>query len=131
MMNKLPKEYSEVITVIEGMGTITLSDLKSKLRAFYKRKFKDLNTNEIALFANGKFKGLCKNCGKQGHKAADCRSKNNTAGANKETKAPKPQNPFLMYSELLNGSRSKQDPSSNYSKENRAAPLAQAGVGHT
>ena len=86
MMNKLPKEYSEVITVIEGMGTITLSDLKSKLRAFYKRKFKDLNTNEIALFANGKFKGLCKNCGKQGHKAADCRSKSNTAGANKETK---------------------------------------------
>ena len=68
------------------MGTITLSDLKSKLRAFYKRKFKDLNTNEIALFANGKFKGLCKNCGKQGHKAADCRSKNNTGGANKETK---------------------------------------------
>jgi hypothetical protein len=31
------------------MGTISFSDLKSKLRAFYKRKVKDANTNEIAL----------------------------------------------------------------------------------
>ena len=47
MMNKLSKEYSDAITVIEGLDTITLSDLKSKLRGFYKRKLKDANTNEI------------------------------------------------------------------------------------
>ena len=55
IMNKLPKEYSEDIIVNEGIGTITLSDLKSKLHEFYKRKFKDANTNKIALLANCKF----------------------------------------------------------------------------
>ena len=59
----------------------TLTELKNKIRAFYKRKFKTekSSTNEIALFAGGKFKGLCRNCGKQGHKSADCRSKGSKA----------------------------------------------------
>ena len=55
------KEVEVIAHIMEGIGTITLSDMKFKLRAFYKRKFKEANTNEIALFANGKFKGLCKN----------------------------------------------------------------------
>ena len=57
MMNKLPKEYNEVITVFEGMGTNSLLDLKS----LHRRKFKEANTNKIALFSYGNFKGLCKN----------------------------------------------------------------------
>ena len=74
IIDKLPSEYSEVITaVVEGMTAITLTELKNKIRAFYKRKFKtEKSYNEIALFAGGNFKSLCRNCGKQGHKSADC-----------------------------------------------------------
>ena len=74
----LPNEYSEVITVVEGMDKITLTEVKAKIRAFYKQKFKaeksTIKEKELALFA-GQFKGNCRNCGKQGHKAAECRSK--------------------------------------------------------
>ena len=74
----LPNEYSEVITVVKGMDKITLTEVKAKIRAFYKRKFKaeksTTKEKELALFA-GQFKGNCRNCGKQGHKAAECRSK--------------------------------------------------------
>ena len=81
IIDALPKGYSEVVTVVEGMSSLTLQELKAKIRAFYKRRFKnEKDKNELALFAGGKFKGNCKNCGKQGHKAAECRSKSNTAG---------------------------------------------------
>ena len=48
MMNKLPKEYNEVITVFEGMGTNSLLDLKS----LHRRKFKEANNKEIDFFTN-------------------------------------------------------------------------------
>lgn len=81
ILNKLPAEYSEVVTNVEGMSSMTLRDVKAKIRAFYKRKFKDTNTaKELAMTAGGKFKGQCRNCGKQGHKASECRSKSNVAG---------------------------------------------------
>ena len=77
VVNKLPEEYSELITLVEGTTTtITLVDLKSKVRTFYTRKLKDSKAgNNLALAAFKQFKGLCRKCGKQGHKAADCRSK--------------------------------------------------------
>jgi hypothetical protein len=79
-----------VITVVEGMTAITLTELKAKIRAFYKRKFKtEKSSNEIALFAGGKFKGLCRNCGKQAHKSADCRSKGSKADGEKTGKGIK------------------------------------------
>ena len=67
------------------------SEYSNKIRAFYKRKFKTENssTNEIALFAGGKFKGLCRNCGTQGHKSADCRSKGSKADGEKTGKGIK------------------------------------------
>ena len=46
ILDKLPLEYSEVITTVEGQTTLTLDDLKSKIRAFYKRKFKSESSNE-------------------------------------------------------------------------------------
>ncbi len=74
----LPNKYSEVITVVEGMDKITLTEVKAKIRVFNKQKFKTdkspIKEKELALFA-GQFKGNCRNCGKQGHKAAECRSK--------------------------------------------------------
>ena len=81
ILNKLPSEYSEVVTSVEGLSSVTLRDIKAKIRAFYKRKFSgNKNPSELALFAGGKFKGDCRNCGKQGHKASECRSKSNVAG---------------------------------------------------
>ena len=82
ILDKLPKEYSEVVTMVEAMPSLTLEDLKAKIRAFFKRKFKNEKSDgELALAAFGtKFKGLCRSCGKQGHKAADCRVKNKTHG---------------------------------------------------
>ena len=84
MMNKLPKDYSEVITALkEWVLLLHPTNLKYKLRAFYQRKFKDVNTNKIHLSVNGKqiqgtMQELCKTR-TQGHKqAADYRSKNNT-----------------------------------------------------
>jgi len=68
---------------------MSLDDLKSKFRAFYKRKFKGKpNDKELALPSfSSKYKGTCKNCGKQGHKAVDCRSKPaGTRVVNKSTK---------------------------------------------
>jgi hypothetical protein len=88
ILDKLPLEYSEVITTVEGQTTLTLDDLKSKIRAFYKRKFKSESSNEkeIALAITPKFKGTCRNCGRQGHRANECRSK--PAGTKPEK--PKP-----------------------------------------
>ena len=81
IINKLPPEYSEVVTSVDGMSSMTLRDVKAKIRSFYKRKFKDnKNSTELAMSAGGKFKGQCRNCGKQGHKASECRSKSNVAG---------------------------------------------------
>ncbi len=76
VVNKLPNKYSELITLVEGSTTtITIVDLKSKIRTFYTRKLKDSKAgNELALFLKKQFKGLCRKCGKQGHKASDCRS---------------------------------------------------------
>ena len=68
------------------MTTISLNELKSKIRASYKRKLKGTkgtkSTKEIALVFTQKYKGICKNCGKQGHKANLCQSKMNTSGTN-------------------------------------------------
>ena len=84
IVGKLPVEYSEVITVIQNNKSNTLNDVKALIRKFYQRKFSDKTSDEAAMFIGGKFKGLCRNCGKQGHKAADCRSKANTAGTKKK-----------------------------------------------
>ena len=84
ILNKLPNEYSEVVTSVEGITSLTLSDLQSKIRAFWKRKLKgEKNSKELALPIYTKFKGICRNCGKQGHKANDCRSKKATLNGDK------------------------------------------------
>ena len=81
-IDKLPVENSKVVTVVKGMTTISINELKDKIRAFYKRKLKGTkSTKEISLFTQ-KNKGICKNCGKQGHKADVCQSKMNTSGTN-------------------------------------------------
>ena len=81
ILRKLPSEYSDVVTAVEGMSSMTLRDIKTKIRAFHKRKIVgNKSAGELAMYAGGKFKGDCRNCGKQGHKASECRSKSNVAG---------------------------------------------------
>ena len=78
----LPKQYSEFITAIENdleqsTVTMTLENLLSRMRNYYRRKFYSENvsvkeSDEVALSA---FKGTCRSCGTYGHKAADCKKK--------------------------------------------------------
>ncbi len=74
VVNKLPSEYSELITLVRGTTTtITLVDLKSKVCTFYTQKLKDSKSgNDLARFSLKQLKGLCQKCSKQGHKAVDC-----------------------------------------------------------
>ena len=54
ILDKLPKEYSEVVTMVEAMPSLTLEDLKAKTRAFFKSKFKNEKSDgELALVAFG------------------------------------------------------------------------------
>ena len=56
--------------------------LQSGWKDAYKNK-KPAKGAELSFFTN-QFKGFCRNCGKQGHKAADCRSKKKPAPKDKE-----------------------------------------------
>ena len=95
ILNNLPKEYENTVELCErriGLATdpLTLDDLRAELRSKYKRltKANDKKKEEVALVAAGKnfqkqFKGKCRNCGKIGHKAVDCK-KNGNSGTNNQ-----------------------------------------------
>ena len=79
IINRPPEEYNKMIPVIEG-NDLSLHQIQEKMRVYYNRKFKKKKrSKDIALFA-AKFKGKCRNCGKQGHKPADCRVNNTVSG---------------------------------------------------
>ena len=89
ILNKLPSEYSKVVTSVEGIMSLTLLDLQSKIHAFWKHKFKgEKNPKELALSVYTKFKGIYRNCCKQGHKSIDCHSKKTTLNEGKKMKKP-------------------------------------------
>jgi len=46
-------------------------------------KSSDENEEETALIVGGKFKGRCHNCGKFGHKASECKLKDNSDKKNR------------------------------------------------
>ena len=79
IIGNLPNEYSELVTTIESElddqnSSFGLPQLQQRLRSYYRRRFADGKDDEVALFAGG-FKGKCRNCGKIGHKARDCKEK--------------------------------------------------------
>lgn len=100
ILANLPKAYSEFITMMDsemdsGTANVTIDKLVTRLRNFYRRKFAHAGPSgtseggdEIALTA---FKGLCRSCGKYGHKSTECKSKDkknsgtttSTSGGNK------------------------------------------------
>ena len=87
ILNTLPNEYSKVVTSVEGIISLTLLDLQSKICVFWKCKFKEeKNTKDLAISVYKKFKGMCRNCGKQGHKSIDCHSKKPTLNKEKKKK---------------------------------------------
>jgi hypothetical protein len=86
-LNSLPKEYEIVVSKLEdrlgaSIDPLTIVELRDALNLKYERIketknfVKDDEDSEIALYGGG-FKGKCNNCGKIGHKSADCRDKKN------------------------------------------------------
>ena len=95
VLGNLPAEYEiEVSKLEDRIGKdLTIDDVRESLNLRFekmKRSGKnedddsddeDEGKNERALFAK-QFKGKCRECGKYGHKAADCRSKGKTNNSN-------------------------------------------------
>ena len=84
IMNSMSSGYDPVILKFRGeLAETSLVKLRKEIVLQYKSllKVKGKSTSESALLANAnkhpfkKFKGTCRNCGKLGHKAAECRSK--------------------------------------------------------
>jgi hypothetical protein len=77
-MRVAPTEYRSVISakLSEKGDNMTLEDLRKCMREFYRMKELKEDTeekgNETALVV---FKGLCRTCGKQGHKSYQCPDK--------------------------------------------------------
>jgi len=86
IIGKLPLKYrSEKKDFQQKLldETLTLTyirdELKDAYEAYYDEEERKQSTNkegeDIALITGGGFKGTCRNCGKYGHKAADCPDK--------------------------------------------------------
>ena len=96
IMTSAPDEYSSVLTHAmtssAAGGTITSTDLKTVMKAFWRLKYnliggakKGKNRNregEISLLASG-FGGKCYECGDNGHRAVNCPKKKNSNGYGK------------------------------------------------
>ena len=83
LLGNLPAEYSDVKTKISGKEKeYTVTAIEKEIRNKWKRDFKVDGKNEKdqkALMASSgkskrKFKGRCRKCGIQGHKASECKS---------------------------------------------------------
>ena len=79
IIDRLPEAYNNLLPVIED-NDLSLHVIQQKIRNFWNCKLKQKkNSKEIALYVT-KFKGKCRNCGKQGHKLVDCCVNSNVSG---------------------------------------------------
>ena len=82
LLGYLPEGYEDVRTKVSGSeDKFKVSEVEDEIRNKWKRDFKakdDKSGNEHALNVEEKgkrrFKGKCRKCGKQGHKAVNCKS---------------------------------------------------------
>ena len=87
MINNLPESYKSLVVGRFSLAcnTLMVDEIKTDIRDYYNLyvrddvKTTDKNKSEQAFYTKGKFKGDCRKCGKYGHKAAECRSKGNSA----------------------------------------------------
>src|SRR5210317_2419498 len=83
ILNNLPKEYDMLVSILEHElnspnTTLSLSRLHVEVRAVYQRlELTNKSSNDEAYVNYRSFKGRCRECGKIGHKAQECRLKNN------------------------------------------------------
>jgi len=90
IMNNLPKYYETTVEILEkrvgvAKDPLTLDELRNDLNLkFAKSNDEDSDAEDDAekeqdhALVAGNFKGRCRACGKYGHKARDCYSKNST-----------------------------------------------------
>ncbi len=90
VLTNLTAEYSELVTVLEeDLEGLTIQKLRERVRSFYRRKKKSEGSaedNNQALIHI--FKGRCNNCGKYGHKGANCSQKRIAGGKRVSKKEP-------------------------------------------
>ncbi|KAI2502225.1 hypothetical protein MHU86_12197 [Fragilaria crotonensis] len=96
IMTSMSSGYDSVVVKYRGeLAETPLVKLRKEIGLQYKTLLKATkNKSESALVANvnkhpyKKFKGTCRNCGKIGHKANECRSAKSTAESADSTKTP-------------------------------------------
>jgi hypothetical protein len=76
ILNNLPEEYETVMEAMERqIDILLLPELKEELQNKYEKIIKQHKgkpkKEETALIAKKGFKGICRTCGKFGHKSAD------------------------------------------------------------
>ena len=94
IMTSMSSGYDSVVVKYRGeLAETPLTKLRKEIGLQYKTLLKTTkNKSESALVANvnkhpyKKFKGTCRNCGKIGHKANECRSAKSTADTTDSTK---------------------------------------------
>ena len=96
ILNGLTAGYDNEVRMIEREidlgGTVTIEDMKERLSLVFERRNdrqynddddeNEANDSDDKAFAAGQFKGKCHNCGKIGHKSADCPDKQGSNGGN-------------------------------------------------
>jgi hypothetical protein len=101
--NNLNKDYDNTVKNLEKMindrnDPLTIEQMREDLCLKHERlygtdnagEFESDDDGEHALYAGaGKWKGKCNKCGKQGHKAVDCRSNGVRANKDKARKGGK------------------------------------------
>ena len=82
ILNNLPNEYENMVEAMEvemedTTKKLELKTVRERLRAKYQRikKQNNVEDDKALIMRHQQFKGTCRNCGKYGHKAKDCRNK--------------------------------------------------------
>ena len=106
ILNNLPIEYENMVEAMEvelenNTNPLKLKTVRERLRSKYQRlkKNNEAEDDKALIARHQQFKGTCRNCGKYGHKAKDCRDKtksrsqqrnnNNNSGRNQNERGPR------------------------------------------